>query len=728
MQNRKVELLAPAGSYESMKAAVAAGADAIYMGGSQFGARAYADNPDQDRLLDAIQYVHLHDRKLYLTINTLMKESELEQKLYGFLKPYYEAGVDAVIVQDLGVFFYVKKYFPDLPIHASTQMTITGEIGAKMLEQLGAERIVTARELSLEEIHEIRRHCNLEIESFVHGALCYCYSGQCLFSSLAGGRSGNRGRCAQPCRMSYEVYQNGRQLNSSKEGFVLSPKDLNTLAILPEIIEAGVYSLKIEGRMKKPEYTAGVVSIYRKYLDRYLQYGKDGYYVEKEDQKKLMALFNRKGFTEGYYKKHNGKDMITLTKPDFREGAEEYNQQLREHYLNIELKEKIQGNLIIFKDLPVIMKLSLRNMEVEVQGECPVKAQKKPLTKEAVEKQIRKTGNTPFEFETLNVQLEEGLFVPIVQLNQLRRQALEKLEKRVANQYRRKIPDRGVDFSISDYPKQLEIDSSNNKIKLNVSVETVEQLKVVCKQKEISQIYIDSELLTIMDEYEMISLVHQAKKECWLMLPQIFRTEAKHVLAQMDWSKTGFDGCLVRSMEEIGWLKERKFSKPMKADHMLYTYNRKAIQMWNDQGVLSDTIPVELNAREIWQRGTKNSEMIIYGRIPMMVSAQCIKRTVKRCDQMPEILTLKDRMGNLFPVKNHCVYCYNTIYNSKPLSLPDLPFEKMELSAVRLSFTVEEGRETEQIVKHFADIIYHGKKPEQIGKDFTRGHYKRGVE
>lgn len=728
MQNRKVELLAPAGSYESMKAAVAAGADAIYMGGSQFGARAYADNPDQDRLLDAIQYVHLHDRKLYLTINTLMKESELEQKLYGFLKPYYEAGVDAVIVQDLGVFFYVKKYFPDLPIHASTQMTITGEIGAKMLEQLGAERIVTARELSLEEIREIRRHCNLEIESFVHGALCYCYSGQCLFSSLAGGRSGNRGRCAQPCRMSYEVYQNGRQLNSSKEGFVLSPKDLNTLAILPEIIEAGVYSLKIEGRMKKPEYTAGVVSIYRKYLDRYFQYGKDGYYVEKEDQKKLMALFNRKGFTEGYYKKHNGKDMITLTKPDFREGAEEYNQQLREHYLDIELKEKIQGNLIIFKDLPVIMKLSLRNIQVEVQGECPVKAQKKPLTKEAVEKQIRKTGNTPFEFETLNVQLEEGLFIPIVQLNQLRRQALEKLEKRVANQYRRKVPDMEVDFSISDYPKQLERDSSNNKIKLNVSVETVEQLKVVCKQKEISRIYIDSELLTIMDEYEMISLVHQAKKECWLMLPQIFRTEAKHVLAQKDWSKTGFDGCLVRSMEEIGWLKERKFSKPMKADHMLYTYNRKAIQMWNDQGLLSDTIPVELNAREIWQRGTKNSEMIIYGRIPMMVSAQCIKRTVKQCDQMPEILTLKDRMGNLFPVKNHCVYCYNTIYNSKPLSLPDLPFEKMELSAVRLSFTVEEGRETEQIVKHFADIIYHGKKPEQIGKDFTRGHYKRGVE
>lgn len=734
MQNKKVELLAPAGSYESMKAAVAAGADAVYMGGSQFGARAYADNPDQDLLLDAIRYVHLHDRKLYLTINTLMKESELEQELYPFLKPYYEAGVDAVIVQDLGVFLYIKKYFPDLPIHASTQMTITGENGAKLLEQLGAERIVTARELSLEEIRKIRESCNLEIESFVHGALCYCYSGQCLFSSLAGGRSGNRGRCAQPCRMSYEVYQGDRRLNTSKEGFILSPKDLNTITILPEIIEAGVDSLKIEGRMKKPEYTAGVVSIYRKYVDRYLQYGREGYYVEKEDQKKLMALFNRKGFTEGYYKKHNGKDMITLTKPDFREGAEEYNQQLREHYLNIELKEKIQGNLIIFKDLPVIIKLSFRNMEVEVQGECPVEAQKKPLTKETVEKQIRKTGNTPFEFETLNVQLQEGLFVPIVQLNQLRRRALEQLEKKVADQYRRKIPDIAADCFDPNDTKQEKIKRENSnsldneKIQLNVSVETVEQFKIVCKQEEISRIYIDSELLTIMDEYEMINLVRQAKKECWLMLPQIFRMEAKQLLEQKNWSKSEFDGCLIRSMEEIGWLKERGFSKPMKADHMLYTYNHKAIQMWNGQALLSDTIPVELNAREIWQRGTKNSEMIVYGRIPMMVSAQCIKRTAKRCDQKPEVLTIKDRMGNVFPVKNHCVYCYNTIYNSKPLSLPDLPFEKMELSAVRLSFTVEEGKETERIVKHFTDIIYHGRKPEQIGKDFTRGHYKRGVE
>lgn len=733
MQEKKVELLAPAGSYESMKAAIAAGADAVYMGGSRFGARAYAENPDQDLLLDAIRYVHLHGRKLYLTINTLMKEHELEKELYPFLKPYYEEGLDAVIVQDLGTFLYIKKYFPNLPIHASTQMTVTGEMGAKMLEQLGAERVVTARELSLEEIRSIREHTNLEIESFVHGALCYCYSGQCLFSSLVGGRSGNRGRCAQPCRMSYEAAQDGKQLNSSKEGFVLSPKDLNTLDILPEIIEAGVYSLKIEGRMKKPEYTAGVVNIYRKYVDRYLQYGKEGYYVEKADQQKLMSLFNRKGFTQGYYKKHNGKDMITLTKPDFRDGAEEYNKQLREQFLNTELKEKIQGNVRIFKDIPVIIKLSFQNIEVEIKGDCPVEAQNRPLTKEAVEKQMKKTGNTPFVFERLNIEIEDGMFVPVVQLNRLRRQALEELEERIICEYRRETLNIDLKTDVIVNPI-LETDSKENQEvqntlpRLHVSVETKEQLEAVCNEGAVDRIYIDSELLTIMDEYEMIRLVHRTEKQCWLMLPQIFRTEAKQALGQINWSKSSFDGCLVRSIEEIGWLKEAGFHKPIAADHMLYSYNRFAIQMWRQQGVVSDTIPVELNAKEIRQRETKNSEMILYGRLPMMVSAQCIKRTTKKCDKKPEVLTLKDRKGNIFPVKNHCVYCYNTIYNSKPLSLSDISLEKMELFAVRLIFTLEGPKETEKIVKDFADIVCRGKKPEQIIKDFTRGHYKRGVE
>lgn len=269
----KVELLAPGGSYETVIAALNAGADAVYTGGEKFGARANADNLTIEQLKSVIDYAHLHGRKIYLTINTLLKENEIKKELYDYLEPLYVHGLDAVIVQDYGVLEFVRKYFPQLHVHASTQMTILGELTVKELKNKGVTRIVTPRELSIPEIKKIKENCDIEIESFVHGALCYCYSGQCLLSSYIGGRSGNRGRCAQPCRMEYDVVKNGKVLNPGDSKYVLSPKDICTLKILPDIIESGVYSLKIEGRMKKPEYTAGVVSIYRKYIDLYLQFG-----------------------------------------------------------------------------------------------------------------------------------------------------------------------------------------------------------------------------------------------------------------------------------------------------------------------------------------------------------------------------------------------------------------------------------------------------------------------
>ena len=300
----QTELLAPAGSFESLRAAVNAGADAVYMGGSRFGARAYADNPDERGLCEAIRFAHLHGCDFYLTVNTLLKDRELLE-LGDFLLPYYESGLDAVIVQDLGVFSYIRERFPDLPIHASTQMTVLGADGAAFLKDQGASRIVTARELSLEEIRKIHETTDIEIESFVHGALCYCYSGQCLFSSMLGGRSGNRGRCAQPCRLPYQ-WKDGRQvLNRPEEAYLLSPKDMCTIEILPQILEAGVCSLKIEGRMKRPEYTAGVVRIYRKYLDLYLERGAKGYHVDPKDFEELKTLYSRGGFSRGFYEVRN---------------------------------------------------------------------------------------------------------------------------------------------------------------------------------------------------------------------------------------------------------------------------------------------------------------------------------------------------------------------------------------------------------------------------------------
>ncbi|HEX3022584.1 MAG TPA: U32 family peptidase, partial [Lachnospiraceae bacterium] len=321
---RKIEILAPAGSYESLQAAINASCDAVYIGGNQFGARAYANNLNEDMLLQAIDYAHIHDKSLYLTINTLLKEQELNRDLYKYIVKYYERGLDAVIVQDPGVLHFIHRNFPDLPIHASTQMTLTMAEGANVLKEYGVTRIVTSRELSLEEVKNIRANTDLEIEAFVHGALCYCYSGQCLMSSMIGGRSGNRGRCAQPCRMPYDLYGSGKKLSNGQERHLLSPKDMCTLHLIPELIESGIDSFKIEGRMKRPEYTALASHLYRKYVDLYCKLGKEEYdrYLERNDREfrqdvmDLMDLYNRGSFTQGYYVSHNGKKMMSLSRPN----------------------------------------------------------------------------------------------------------------------------------------------------------------------------------------------------------------------------------------------------------------------------------------------------------------------------------------------------------------------------------------------------------------------------
>lgn len=319
---RKIEILAPAGSYESMRAAMNAGCDAVYMGGSRFGARAYANNPDECGLLRAIEEAHLRNKRLYLTVNTMIKEEERKSLLYDYLEKYYLAGLDAVIVQDVGVMTFIHRHFPKLPIHASTQTTIMMAEGADLLKDVGVTRLVAARELSFREIKNISDKTNMEIEAFVHGALCYCYSGQCLMSSMIGGRSGNRGRCAQPCRMPYRFFSEGRQISAKDEAYLLSPKDINTVALIPDLIEAGVSSFKIEGRMKSPEYAAYVTSIYRKYLDLYLTEGKETFldHLDRDDYKKdmlnLMDLYNRGGFSQGYGKTHNGKAMMSVSRPN----------------------------------------------------------------------------------------------------------------------------------------------------------------------------------------------------------------------------------------------------------------------------------------------------------------------------------------------------------------------------------------------------------------------------
>lgn len=826
--NSRVEILAPAGSMESMMAAVHAGADAIYMGGSRFGARAYADNPEEDRFLEAIDYAHLHGCRLYMTVNTLVKEEELDQ-LYGFLKPYYERGLDAVIVQDLGVWKFIREHFPDLPIHASTQMTVTGWRSAKILKEMGATRVVTARELSLQEIAQIRDHVDVEIESFVHGALCYCYSGQCLLSSLIGGRSGNRGRCAQPCRLPYDVltaggkpvqsaakqnsgkqnygkqdfgrHGSGRQ-NAGKNGaysqhgaqqkatpqdnrYVLSLKDLCTLDILPDIIESGVYSLKIEGRMKSPRYTAGVVSIYRKYVDYYLEHGRDGYKVDPADRKMLLDLFDRGGFTDGYYLHHNGREMVALKeKPAFREANQALFDRLDRDYVEKKNQEPLSGHVVVKEGEP--LKLSLwcseperlleeaaeQNPYVEVTGAEVQTAQNRPMGEDKLLKQLSKTGNTPFYLENLTAEIEGNCFVPVQALNELRREALEQMENKLLQPFHRTAgaagsesgraqvqPERksqtggmetGTDQAKSEntaYIKDMDAaekseisdavttsrEATAQSCGLHISLEEPHLFPIAIAHPDVSRIYLDSCGFGPETWKAAVQECHDNGKTCSLMLPHIFRTEAENYFRKhMDALKeAGFDELVVKSLDEILFLRENGLGEiPMVSDANLYVMNHLAREQMKTLGISRMTLPLELNSRELETLGCEDMELYVYGYLPSMVSAQCIVRTTRGCTKQPEVLKMKDRTGKELPVKNHCRFCYNTIYNPSPLSLlgQEKLVGRLAPGALRLAFTLETPEQMRQILDAFADHFLYGEDTKDPLKNFTRGHFKRGVE
>lgn len=739
MEKKQVEILAPAGSWGSLKAAVAAGADAVYMGGSRFGARAYADNPDEKGLLEAIDYVHLHSRRLYMTVNTLFKEDELRE-LADYIRPFYEQGLDGVIVQDMGALCLIREYFPGMELHASTQMTITSVYGAKMLKEQGCCRVVTSREMSLDEIRQIHQEVDVEIESFVHGALCYCYSGQCLMSSLIGGRSGNRGRCAQPCRLPYTVYEEGggcrrTPLNRENEKYILSLKDLCTLDILPEIIEAGVYSLKIEGRMKSPRYTAGVVSIYRKYVNRYLTQGREGYYVEPEDKKMLLDLFDRGGFTSGYYQQHNGKGMAALKeKPDFREGNQTLFDYLDRTYVETEVREKVSGHVELGMGAPARLSLECAGVHVTVEGQEPQKAVNQPISEEKVLKQLNKTGDTPFVFSRLTANMEGSIFMPVQALNELRRSGLSELQKRIESRWRRKQKDQAECAGGREYgPVKTAYD-----LTLTVSLEEPEQLQPVLEHREPAVIYLDGDGFGPERWKESVELCHSAGKTCYLALPHIFRTHARRLLdgSLLQLSQAGFDGVLARSLDEVQWLKDSGIALPYIMDASIYTWNTRSALLMTDLVASAITMPWELNSREMGpvvsacRRMCIPGELIIYGRAPMMISAQCITKTVEKCSKKRGILWMKDRTGAMLPVKNHCSFCYNTIYNPSPVSLlgSESLLKRMGIERVRLQFTVEGPEEEERILDAFIRSFIRGESAEAPVKDFTRGHFKRGVE
>ena len=720
-----IELLAPAGSMDSLKAAVAAGADAGYMGGSRFGARAYAESTGEDCIREAIEYVHLHGRKLYLTVNTLLKEEELTQQLYDYLLPYYEMGLDAVIVQDLGVLSFVRRAFPDLHVHASTQMTVTGALGAGLLKELGVCRVVAARELSLRELKEISEETGLELEAFVHGSICYCYSGQCLYSSMIGGRSGNRGRCAQPCRLPYEVTDRGRKMTGSGENYVLNLKDMCTLQDIPDLLDAGVTSLKIEGRMKSATYTAGVVSIYRRYVDLYLEHGRDRFCVNPQDIKNLAELFDRGGFTDRYLHSHNHADMIALgEKPDLRQPDRNLTEYIENTYLKPQLKEHIQGKVRFEPGFPAIMELKWRDTSVRFEGRTVEAAMKQPLTEENVRRQFSKTGGTEYEFDRLETELHGDCFMPVQAQNELRREGLEALRHEVLKQHYR---------NAAAKPRITEEDGAAGReagMAVSVSLEDSSCLDLLLRQKFVDRVLLDGAWIGAKDAVKCAERCHGAGKQCLYMLPPILRSTSMD-LFKKEFSLLkagGIDGFLVRNLEEVQFLREHGNTLPIQADHTLYTWNRESRRVLELLGISSDTAPLELNSRELTKRGMEHSELLIYGRLPMMTTAGCIRNTLKGCTGTPGLLWMKDRKKMSFPVKNNCRYCFNTIYNSLPLSLFQMFDEVLRLkpAGVRLSFTIEAEDEIRQVLKLFNSILLKesgGELPE-----FTRGHFKRGVE
>ncbi len=759
MEGKKVELLAPAGNYESFLGAVRAGADAVYLGGEKFSARAYADNFSEEEICRAISYAHVFGKKVYLTVNTLIKESEMED-LIPFLEPFYLAGLDGVIVQDIGALLAIKEAFPEMELHASTQMTITGSYGARMLKELGVVRVVPARELSLAEIESLGRETGLETEAFIHGAMCYCYSGQCLFSSILGSRSGNRGRCAQPCRLPYRIFGEGKP---GAEQYPLSLKDMCTVSFLPKLIEAGISSFKIEGRMKKPEYAAGVTAIYRKYIDLYYEKGAAAYAVKEEDLKQLSSLYIRTGIQEGYYFRHNGAEMVTLDSPAYTGSDEHLLSAIRKKYIDKPLKKKLRMKAVFSEgenavlilsceaDSPLQGKTECRS--VTVYGEKVVLAGKQPVTEENIRNGLMKLGSTPFYAEAadMEIRLDAGVFYPLKAINELRRKGVEMLLKVLGHERtlkkagetvrRQNADENGTDSTKragASYGKQ-DADAGRKDTAYNVLVSTRKQLEAVMETNmPVESICLESDMQGL-----SVGLLEECRKRAakngktrfLIALPYIVRQKDMEELEALYPLMVKADGCLVRNLESLQWLRKQGYEGEKRLDAGLYCFNRHTMDFF--AGVADCCcLPYELNRKEgrrLLENASGKTEQVVYGRIPLMITANCVARTAGKCLQSSQAkeeksgFFLQDRYKKQFPVSVHCRYCYNVIYNSVPLSLHEKVLKKEIPCAMRLCFTTESGKETESILRFFEKRL-EGVEEHPPYAEYTLGHEKRGVE
>ena len=739
---RRHELLSPAGSLEICKAVLNAGADAVYLGGDKFGARAFAKNFTQNDIQEALDFAHMRGKKIFLTVNTLLKNKEIETELFSYLKPLYAHGLDAVIVQDYGVFQFIHRNFPELALHASTQMSVSNVSGAKFLMEHGAERIVTARELSRLEIRRIYDETGVEIESFIHGALCYCYSGQCLMSSMLGGRSGNRGRCAQPCRLAYQVTDERGNLLHKKEKYPLSPKDLCTISQLPQLCESGIYSFKIEGRMKKLEYAAGVTSVYRKYLDLY-ESCPEHYRVEDADMERLLAFGNRNGFTAGYYDMRNGRSMMTLT-----DSSHSSNEAKAAYQAPEETKVPVALKAVFHAGKPMQLEVALSRNDTEaeshsekkvcVSGEIPGTAQNRPLSEDELRKRLSKTGDTPFCVQHLEIDLEDGLFVPVGQINELRRNALEQLQQAMLCSWRRNEAVTPQERP-TDRMEQNKAISSGDKPMLNVWLigSAQQNLNAVLENQMVDMVTLDS--FTNLEA--ALKEIHAAGKQAGYAFPYVLRENSEGLLRKQVSVLKRFDRIWVRSYDGIGFAKEELHlpAEKLALDAGLYVFSNEAADDFMAAGFAGYTASMELNRKELAHMENEQAELMLYGYAPLMISAQCvyknyascIKEQKKESGKQPQRLYLNDRYQKQFEVQRDCTNCYNVIYNSQPTCLLHHADEigGLDFGAHRIVFRNESVKQLHGILQQYEDAFRSGRKiqPPKEGT-YTNGHFRRGVD
>ena len=815
---KKIELLSPVGDFECLKAAVQNGADSVYFGASSFSARASAANFDLEHLQEAITYAKLRGVHTHLTLNTLIKEEEFEQAI-SLATAAYTYGIDAIIVQDLGLANYLISHFPDLPIHASTQMTIHNLEGALEVEKLGFKRAVLSRELSLPEIEHICHNTSIEIETFIHGALCISYSGQCLFSSMVGGRSGNRGKCAQPCRLPYDLIQNkAKNEKVINHGYLLSTRDLCGLSFIPSLIEAGVMCFKIEGRMKSPEYVATVTRIYRKYID--LALSTKPYQIEEEDKRKLALVFNRGGFSDGHLSSDANKDLVFPEKQNhmglylgnvsnikankghvfinvteslaigdtiqfekentkytvselmvkgrnvptieekelveigrmkgnihigdrvYKISSKELSNFAKYSYQGEHRKIKLNAHIQMEKGKPIILEVSTLHKQSDplfqdihacIQSEIvPVEATSRPITQERIQMQLNKTTESIFTFDNITIDLEPNLFLPSISvLNELRRTALQEVEKVIRSRIRR-----------SKVPAVVEVNKPNSTVNESTSPKSISLLLNTLQEdadytllQNIDNLYIPLKFFS-QKKYEPVLNTLCKHFATYIYLPTIVKSNYKNILSNVietSIAQYHIKGFVLSNIASGIFLQEMKNhygnTYTYIGNYTLNVYNHKTEQVLKQLGIHKITISPELSKPTILDLCKDSSiqrELIVYGRIPLMSTNYCFLGKTNhcyptcgtKCQEQHSSYALKDRLGYTFPILPDNIQTVSTIYNSKILSIDPHDFS---VDSIRIDILEESIDEINCLIQA---ILSKGKIE---GTHFTNGNLYREV-